>query len=403
MFTLLQINTTCNWGSHGRIAEEIGQLVINRGGDSYIAYGRYINQGNSTPLKIGNKWGIYNHVLQTRLFDKHGLASQKATQKLINEIIKIKPDIIHLHNIHGYYINYPILFHFLSNYNVPVIWTLHDCWSFTGHCAHYVFKHCNKWKTTCQKCPQLNQYPISWGIDRSTQNHIDKRTWFTSLKKLTFVPVSNWLSHELKESFLKDFPIRVIHNGININNFSPRNISKEEKGINNKHVILGVASVWSNRKGLDDFIKIRELLSNEYSIILVGLSSKQIRNLPKGIIGIQRTNSITELAEFYSIADVFLNPTWEDTFPTTNLEALACGTPVITYHTGGSIEAIDEKTGIIVEPGDIETLVNEIKRICNRTDKNIIRKYCRQRAIEYFDKNQRYEDYYQLYLDLLKK
>lgn len=402
MFTVLQINTTYNWGSHGRIAEEIGQLVINKGGNSYVAYGRHYNKGTSVPIRIGSKRDVYQHVIQTRLFDKHGLASQKATKKLIDTILKIKPDIIHLHNIHGYYINYPILFDFLSKYNVPVVWTLHDCWSFTGHCSHYVFENCHKWQTICNNCPQLKQYPISLGLDRSTHNHKDKQKYFTSLQKLFIVPVSNWLAQEVNNSFLKNYPQTVIHNGINLNNFNPKNITKCQKGIFSRFVILGVASIWTERKGLNDFIKLRKLLSNDYIIILVGLSSKQIKQLPTGIIGIQRTNSVEELAEYYSIADVFLNPTWEDTFPTTNLEALACGTPVITYQTGGSTEAIDANTGVVIKPGDLKNLAEETIKICNRKDKEKISYLCRQRAISLFDKNLCYEAYYRLYQDLLK-
>ena len=400
---LLQINTTYNWGSHGKIAEEIGQLVIKKGGKSYIAYGRHSNEGTSIPIKIGSKWDIYTHVLHTRLFDKHGLASKNATKKLIEEIKRIKPDIIHLHNIHGYYLNYPILFNFLSKYDVPVVWTLHDCWSFTGHCAHYVFEKCFKWQTVCNHCSQLNQYPKSLGLDCSNNNFKIKQKYFTSLKKLYIIPVSNWLAEETKKSFLKKYPIQVIHNGINIQNFTPYKVSKEEKGITEKFIILGVASVWSDRKGFNDFISLRKLLPDEYSIILVGLSQNQIKQLPKGIQGIQRTNSVHELAEYYSIADVFINPTWEDTFPTTNLEALACGTPVITYRTGGSTEAIDEMTGVIIEPGDLKKLAQEIIIMCNRKEKNQISNICRKRAIELFDKNKCYEKYLNLYLNLLKE
>ena len=261
-------------------------------------------------------------ALKSRILGNYGFNSKKATRKIINKLERIKPDIVHLHNIHGYYINYPILFDFLSKYNVPVIWTLHDCWSFTGHCSHYVFENCHKWQTICNNCPQLKQYPISLGMDRSTSNHKDKQKCFTSLQKLFIVPVSNWLAQEVNNSFLKNYHKTVIHNGINLNNFNPKNITKSQKGIFSRFVILGVASIWTERKGLNDFIKLRNLLSNDYIIILVGLSSKQIKQLPTGIIGIQRTNSVEELAEYYSIADVFLNPTWEDTFPTTNLEAL---------------------------------------------------------------------------------
>lgn len=400
---ILQINVTYNWGSHGRIAEDIGQLVIEKGGKNYIAFGRYSNLGISQPIKIGSQWGIYKHVIQTRLFDRHGLASKSATRKLVKKIQEIKPDIIHLHNIHGYYLNYRILFNFLSTIDTPIVWTLHDCWAFTGHCSHFTFIQCEYWKAKCHNCPQLKEYPSSLFFDRSEKNYVDKQKAFTIIKNMTIIPVSHWLSDEVKQSFLKKYPIKVIHNGINLDNFTPQNISKSDKRIKSKFVILGVANVWSNRKGLIDFIRLQQLLSKDYSIILIGLSARQIKQLPKGIIGIQRTNSIKELAEYYSISDVFLNPTWEDTFPTTNLEALACGTPVITYRTGGCIEAIDDKTGAIVEPGNIKQLAEKTEWMCNRRDIEQVRIDCRKRAVELFDKNNRYEDYYQLYLKLLNR
>lgn len=403
MFKLLQINTTYNWGSTGRIAEEIGQKVISKGWINYVAYGRHINKGISNPIKIGTKWEIYIHALLTRFLDKHGLGSKKATNELIKQINRIKPDIIHLHNIHGYYINYPILFNFLAKKNIPIVWTLHDCWSFTGHCSHYIYEKCERWKLECHQCPQKNSYPSSYLLDRSKKNYNNKKDSFTSVKNMIIVPVSNWLATEVKESFLNKYPIQVIHNGIDLNTFSP--IKTETPNINSKkeYVILGVASVWGERKGLTDCIELSKLLPENYSITLIGLTKKQIKNLPPNIKGLERTDSIQELAKYYSKANVFLNPTYEDSFPTTNLEALACGTPVITYRTGGSIEAIDDKTGVIVEPGNIKQLAEKTQWMCNRTDLEQVRINCRKRAIELFDKNNRYEDYYQLYMKLLKE
>jgi glycosyltransferase involved in cell wall biosynthesis len=288
------------------------------------------------------------HGLQTRIFDNHGMASKIATKKLIKQIKQINPNIIHLHNIHGYYLNYAILFEYLNELNIPIVWTLHDCWSITGHCTYFSFVGCNKWKSECYSCPQKKSYPTSWFIDRSKENFRLKKKHFTSLSNMTIVPVSNWLSDLIKESYLHKYPIRTIHNGIDLSVFKPSDSEKFKSmyNIQNKFILLGVANKWELRKGLKDFVELSNLLDSDYKIVLVGLSRKQIEQLPDNILGIERTESVEGLAEIYSAGDVFLNPTYEDNFPTTNLEALACGTPVITYETGGSPEAIDESTGI---------------------------------------------------------
>ena len=398
---LLQINVTANWGSHGKIAEDIGKVAMSNGWESYIAYGRDTNPISTSKLiPIGNKWDMYYHGLQTRIFDKHGLASKKATKDFIETVKQIDPDIIHLHNIHGYYINYEILFDYLSKARKPVIWTLHDCWPFTGHCAHFDAVGCNKWKTGCLSCRHINTYPIAKTYCNSANNYIRKRKAFTSVENMTLIPVSIWLSEFLDKSFLNGYPKRTIHNGIDINVFSPANIDKDKK---NRFSIVGVASVWSERKGLNDFIKLRKHLPNEYEITLIGLNKKQIDSLPNGIKGIARTNSLTELINYYSSADVYVNPTYEDNFPTTNIEALACGTPVITYRTGGSIEAVDSQTGCIVEQGDISGLVDKIIEICNDGNKANRRIVCRQRAIKYYNKDDKFYEYIKLYNSLLTK
>ena len=398
---ILQINSTLNWGSTGRIAEDIGKVIINERGESYIAYGRYTNSTQSKPIKIGNNWDIYYHVLQTRLFDRHGLSSKKATKRFVEKIKEINPDIIHLHNIHGYYLNYPILFKFLSSSNIPIVWTLHDCWAFTGHCSYFSFVKCNRWKINCFKCSQKMNYPTSYLYDCSKDNYLIKKNYFTSLKNLTIVPVSKWLGNLVAESFLNKFPINIIHNGIDVDVFRPLYSNQKVYIPKNKFIILGVASIWEKRKGLDDFIRLQKHLSQDYIIILIGLTKTQIKNLPIGIMGVERTNSLQELAAFYSSADVFFNPTWEDNFPTTNLEALACGTPVITYRTGGSPEAIDENTGFVVEQGDLKEAIHAINQI-KLVGKATYTQACRERAIKYFNKEDRYSEYLQLYKEILK-
>ncbi|WP_300502419.1 glycosyltransferase [uncultured Duncaniella sp.] len=398
MGCLLQINVTANWGSTGKIAEDIGKLAIDAGWESWIAYGRGNPSSESKLIRIGNDWDMKSHALQSRLFDNHGLASSKVTKTFIRQIKEIKPDIIHLHNIHGYYLNYPLLFDFLKEYGAPVVWTLHDCWPFTGHCAYYDYAKCDKWRTQCHDCPQLRSYPASVWLDRTERNFNRKKDAFLSHPDITFVPVSDWLKTELSKSFLSDYSAITIHNGINLDIFKPsQNITKQ----GNEKVILGVASVWDKRKGLDEFVKLRPLLPDNYLIILVGLSQDQISSLPAGITGIRRTENVGQLVDLYSMADVFVNPTLEDNFPTTNLEALACGTPVITYETGGSPEAIDDHTGFVVPYQDVTTLAEKIKIVCEKHPFDSIK--CRERAVEFYDKQKVFKEYINLYNQLLKQ
>lgn len=404
MKKLLQINSVINSGSTGRIAEEIGQTAIESGWKSYIAYGRNDRPSQSELIKIGNDWDIKMHGIQTRLFDRHGLGSKSATKELIGKIKEISPDIIHLHNIHGYYINIEILFNYLRKTNIPVVWTFHDCWPITGHCSYFTFVGCEKWKKKCYDCPQKTSYPASWLVDRSEKNFHLKKELFTSLPNLTLVPVSNWLSEILMESFLQDYPVKLIHNGINTCVFKPSSSKafRSKHDLVHKFLLLGVASDWSPRKGLKDFIKLSKNLNSEYQIVLVGLSREQIEHLPENILGIERTESVEELAELYASSDVYVNPTYEDNFPTTNLESLACGTPVITYKTGGSPEAIDELTGIVVEQGNIAKLIDAIKMV-KSNGKQSYSEACLNRAHRLYKKEDRYQEYIELYKKLLIK
>lgn len=404
MMKILQISSELNVGSVGRIAEQIGEAIINNGGISYIAYGRESRKSSSISYKIGSRFDIYIHVLYTRLTDKHGFSSKRATKKLVEKIREINPDIIHLHHMHGYFINIEILFNFLAKENYPVVWTFHDCWSFTGHAAYYEKFDYDDWENGIFKDPLTKEYPKSF-IDNSKWNYFKKKELFSSIKDMTIVPVSNWLAQETKLSFLRKKDITVIHNGIDLTIFSPitYNLTTKTYPLNQKKfIILGVANPWSKRKGLDYFIKLSELLDDSFQIILIGLSKKQIDNLPSQILGIKKTNNIQQLAEYYSFADVFVNPTLEDTFPTTNLEALACGTPVITFLTGGSPEALSPRTGIIVEKGNLEKLKEAILEV-QKLGKTFFSKNCRERAEKLFDKNITFLKYIELYNNILQK
>ena len=408
MKTLLQINSVINTGSTGRIAEEIGQKAIAAGWQSHIAYGRENNKSShSQKIRIGCDWDIRLHGLQTRLLDNHslGLASKGATKKLISQIEQIKPDIIHLHNLHGYYLNIEVLFNYLATKDIPIVWTLHDCWSFTGHCSHFESVGCNKWKSHCHKCPLTRNYPASLLLDRSKKNFDDKDRLFNSVKNLTIIPVSNWLHNHLNDSFLSEHTIKTIYNGVDLDIFRPderlTNI-KQKYNLNNKFVLLGVSSIWNKSKGLNDFIELSNIIDSNTVIILVGLQKEQIGNLPDNIVGIERTESQKELAELYAMSDLFVNPTYGDTFPTTNLEALACGTPVVTYKTGGSPEAITCETGFIVEKGNLKGVL-KAKDVVRQKGKNHYTPLCRQRAEKYFNKDDRYQEYLELYEKILNK
>lgn len=395
---LLQINISANWGSHGKIAEDIGQEVLTRGWSSFIAYGRISNPSKSQLIHIGSTWDEHWHYINSMLFDSHGLSSKNATRILIDSIKQVKPDLIHLHNIHGYYINYPILFEFLRVYRKPVVWTLHDCWSFTGHCTHFEYDRCFKWQTGCYDCQFKHVYPSSLIIEKSRRNYDLKKECFTSLDNLTLVPVSNWLYNHIMKSFLKNQNIYVIHNGVDIGTFKPNKIIRENGVIE----LLGVASNWKMRKGLPDFIELRKILPENYHLTLIGLTKKEISQLPKGISGLERTNNVHELIEYYNKADILANPTYEDNFPTVNLEALACGTPVITYNTGGSSEAIDDVTGIVVEQGNVKMLAESILKLGGEKDRERRRIACRKRAEQLFNKEICYQKYLDLYISLLK-
>lgn len=410
MPTLLQINITANWGSTGKIAESIGLAAMKQGWESYIAYGRWCNPSQSHLIKVGNKLDMYMHYGEQRIRDNEGLCSRGATRRLITQIMEIKPDVVQLHNIHDHYLNYRLLFEYLNQTDIKVVWTFHDCWAFTGHCFHFVLRqaqdkptsNCDRWKTGCHDCPLKDSYPKTF-LDRSKEHWRLKKELFGGCKNLTIVPVSDWMGAFVRESFLKDKRIQVIHNGVDLKTFRPvKKVENVKEGKESgKFRILAVSSVWYPDKGELDVYKLRTMLSEEdYEITMVGLSAEQAKNLPAGIVGIQRTQNVQELVQLYSDANVLINPTYADTFPTVNLEALACGTPVITYKTGGSPEAIDSKTGVVVKQGDVVSLANTIMYIKANP---FLSKACRIRAEECFDKDKCFEKYVRLYEEVMKK
>ena len=400
---LLQINVAANWGSHGRIAEEIGLEAMAQGWESYIAYGRYANPSQSRLVKVGDLFDHCVHGAQSLLLDRHGLGSCWATKKLIKEIEQIQPDLIHLHNIHGFYLNYPVLFRYLATLDIPVVWTLHDCWAFTGHCAWPIHGHCDRFQEQCYHCPlQSKGYPKSFLLDRSRSNFKRKRQYFRSLKDLHLVTVSRWLETQVRQSFMQDMDIRTIYNGLDTEVFRPTGV--QPVSVTDGHpLVLGVCNAWYDWKGLDDIAQLRDLLPDEYEIMVVGVNEDQMHRLPEGITCIRRTDSVNQLAEIYSQADVFVNPSKVESFGMTTAEALACGTPAIVYDTSACPEVVDNNTGRVVPLGDVRALSQAVVELCSMPGREEMRKACRERAIRLFDRQDRYKEYLALYNTLLNK
>ena len=399
---LLQINVAANWGSHGRIAEEIGLEAMAQGWESYIAYGRYANPSKSHIVKIGDLFDHCLHGAQSLLLDRHGLASCGPTKKLIREIEQIKPDLIHLHNIHGFYLNYPILFRYLSTVDIPVVWTLHDCWAFTGHCAWPIHGHCDRFQEQCCHCPlQSKGHPKSFLLDRSRSNFKLKKRYFRSLQDLHLVTVSRWLEQQVRLSFMQDMDIRTIYNGLDTEVFRPS--GTPPTSVTDGHpLVLGVCNAWYDWKGLDDMAALRELLPDDYEVMVVGVNEDQMHRLPEGITCIRRTDSVSQLAEIYSQADVFVNPSKVESFGMTTAEALSCGTPSIVYDTSACPEVVDNLTGRVVPLGDVNALAKAVMEICSLPGREAMRQACRERAIRLFNRQDRYKEYLQLYNEVLQ-
>lgn len=399
---VLQINSVCGYGSTGRNVLEIANELNKRNDRCYIAYG-FGNTEYPNAIKIGNKLDHYYHNIYSRLLGKQGYCSKKSTKIFIDCINFINPDIIHLNNLHAHYLNLEVLFNYLKKSKKPVIWTLHDCWAFTGKCAHFTETGCDKWKTQCESCPQIRTYPPSIFRDYSKQAYIDKKRLFTSVDNLKVVTVSKWLAEKVRESFLSKYNIEVIYNWVDVDIFKPTNSYniQEKYNLHGKFVILGICSKWSLRKGLQDFITLSKMIDNNSIIILVGIMKKSI-DLPQNIISISATSSKYELAQIYSTADVFINPSLEESFGKVTAEALACGTPSIVYNVTACPELIGDGCGYVVEKSDVKG-INKAIEIIKTNGKNVYSKNCVKYVNENFEKNKNIEKYHNLYQKLLNK
>ncbi|MBR2443938.1 MAG: glycosyltransferase [Clostridia bacterium] len=391
---IVEINTV-HYGSTGKIMLQIADLAREQGHEAYTFSRAW--SGQALPNEHHTFFGSYLengiHRFVAPITGNECMYSKAGTKKLIKWLKEIEPDVVHLHNLHGFYINLPLLFGYLKTISARVIWTLHDCWSFTGHCSHFDMIGCEKYKSGCFDCPIYRAYPKSY-FDNSKKMFQRKKEWFLGVKDLTIVTPSRWLADRVKESFLGEYPVKVINNGIDLDIFKPC-ISdfKKNHGIEDKYIVLGVAFGWGARKGLDVFVELSKRLGSSYQIVLVGTDDNVDKMLPENIISIHRTQNQRELAELYSVADVLANPTREDTYPTVNMEAIACGTPVVTFKTGGSPEIVGEGCGAVVPKNDISAFEEEIKKACQNGKNSSLR----QIAENQFNKSDRFKDYINLY------
>lgn len=390
---IVQINMSYGSGSTGKIVKAIHRLLDEEGIENRVYCSAYKPVDEANVYTIGSKTDIRKHQILSRIFGDQGWHSKRATEKLVRELKEYKPDLIHLHNIHGYYLHMDTLFRYLRDADIPVVWTLHDCWAFTGHCTHYSAVQCNRRKTECRSCPQKKEYPYSLLLDRSRTLFKRKQKLYADIPKLRFTTVSDWLLKEASESkLLQGRKIETIRNGVDITTFRP----SEESSDSNGKIILGVANSWSPKKGLGDFIRLRAILPAEYSIVLVGLTKEQIDSLPLGIKGIKRTDSVSDLAKLYRKAGVFFNPSIEETFGLTTAEALSSGTPVIGYDSTATPSLVTKETGYIVKPHDIEGVYEAVLEIF-KNGKPFYEEKCRTHAKEMFDETVNYRNYILLY------
>lgn len=385
------INSVCGYGSTGKICVGIGKILKLKDIEHKIFYS-YGSSNYKDSICYSSNFNIKFQALKSRVFGNYGFNSKSATRLLIWKLKEYHPDIVHIHNIHGHDCDLEMLFQYLKEENVKIVWTFHDCWAFTGYCTYFTMCNCEKWKTQCYSCPQKGKY--SWFWDKSSLNFDKKKALFSGLN-LTIVTPSKWLAELVKKSFLNEYPIIVINNGIDLSVFKPtENNFRDKYKLDNKRILLGVSFEWEKRKGLDVFIELAKRLPKNFQIVLVGTNETIDKSLPKNIISVHRTENAQELADIYSSADFFINPTREENFPTVNIESIACGTPVLTFNTGGSIEMLDKTCGDYVETGDIDSLIDKI--LFYSDTKVFTNQSCLQKSKKY-DMNLSFARYIELY------
>ena len=385
-----------SYGSTGKIVKGIASVARKNNMEPFIYFGwtKKYRKSDREDTMVGSFLGKFFHMYWSRITGKKGCYSKRDTKKLIKKLDKFKPGVINLHILHASGTNLPMLFNYIKKNNIKVVWTFHDCWAFTGHCPHFIIAKCDKWKTGCYECPQYRGYPYSY-VDKSKKMYQLKKEWFTGINDMTIVTPSKWLGELVKESFLKDYPVEIINNGIDLTLFKPTESNFREKyNLQNKKIVLGISLGWTNKKGLDVFCELSKRLPSDYQIVLVGTDDKIDKTLPSNIISIHRTANQQELAMIYSASDVFVNPTREDTFPTVNIESLACGTPIVTFKTGGSPEILDDTCGIVVDVDDIDAMEKSILDVCENN--KFSSEACLKRASQ-FDMWDKFKSYCNLF------
>ena len=400
MPTLLLINVTLNYGSTGRIVEGIGGLAASQGWNVYVAHGaRYVNKSGLKNYQVTTKAGEILHYIESTLFDAQGRSSRWATKRFLKVIDKINPDVVHIHNIHGCFLNYPILFQYLREKNIPVVWTLHDCWALTGHCVHFMRTNCEQWETQCVKCPEKRDFPTSRLLDRSKSNFKLKKQLFTAMDKMRITTVSSWLKGVVEQSYMRKFPVEVVPNGVDTDKFVYTGGDIRERfGIGDKKLVLAVASGFEERKGIYDFVKLSKMLHQDYQLLLVGTNVNDKKSLPDNVVAVSRVSGVAELSAFYSAADVLLSLSYEETFGLTIIEAMSCGTPAIVYDNTAQPELITPETGLVVANGDLEGVKKAIEDVCAK-GKAYYSVACREHALEY-DEKKSYQKYLDLYVQI---
>ena len=402
MMKILLINAVSGIRSTGRICADLADYLNQHGDAGYIAYSYGLPYEHS--YRIGGVLEQKLHGFLSRLFGLQGYYSTWGTRKLISYIEALRPDAVHLHNLHGNYINLKLLLTYLADNDIPTVVTLHDCWFYTGKCCHYTVDNCFKWRSECHDCPRLHKDNPSWLLDRTRKMHRDKKTLFARLPRLAVIGVSDWITQEARQSLLASATmVTRIYNWIDFDLFQPVNTDSQRRklGLDDKFLVLGVASSWSKDKGLDQFIALAGRLPQTMAMLLVGSLPPAVQ-LPANIIHIQETHDTRELIAYYSLADVFVNLSLEETFGKTAAEALACGTPVIAYRSTANPELIGDGCGHVVEPDSVAGLDAALEKVrqngkAHYTDK------CIAFASANFNKNDRLADHVTLYQELIKR
>ena len=366
---ILMINVVCGIRSTGRICTDLATELERQGHEVKIAYGRekVPEQFQKYAVRIGTDFDVYLHALKARLFDSAGFESKRVTKKFVEWIKEYDPDVIHLHNLHGYHINVEILFQYLRECGKKIIWTLHDCWAFTGHCAHYSLAKCDQWETRCVNCRQLREYPECVSKGNVYANYERKKWLFTKIARMHIIVPSNWLASQIKKSFLQKYPISVIPNGVDLSKFKPTaGKFREVYHLGNKKILLGVASAWSKGKGLSRFHDLASRLSDSEKIVLVGVSKRQSRDLDSNILCIEKTDNLEKLAEIYTNADIYLNLSEQETMGLTTVEAMACGTPVIVSNLTAVPEVVQQNGGVILPDLETDSILRAIDYVLSQ-------------------------------------